>query len=86
MSCSPIDRLAQQIAELIVVRASGHLSDPQRRYPRWELNYATLERLLDQGVGGVILLRGSAVELQQRTEMLRRWSDQPLLLLSLIHI
>ena len=35
MSCSPIDRLAQQIAELIVVRASGHLSDPQRRYPRW---------------------------------------------------
>jgi beta-glucosidase len=41
MSCSPIDRLAQQIAELIVVRASGHLSDPQRRYPRWELNNAT---------------------------------------------
>ena len=80
MSCSPIDRLAQQIAELIVVRASGHLSDPQRRYPRWELNNATLERLLHQGVGGVILLGGSAVELQQRTEMLRRWSDQPLLL------
>ena len=80
MSCSPIDRLAQQIAELIVVRASGHLSDPQRRYPRWELNNSTLERLLHQGVGGVILLGGSAVELQQRTEMLRRWSDQPLLL------
>ena len=80
MSCSPIDRLAQQIAELIVVRASGHLSDPQRRYPRWELNNATLDRLLHQGVGGVILLGGSAVELQQRTEMLRRWSAQPLLL------
>jgi beta-glucosidase len=80
MSCSPIDRLAQKIAELIVVRASGHLSDPQRRYPRWELNNATLERLLHRGVGGVILLGGSAVELQQRTEMLRRWSAQPLLL------
>ena len=80
MSYSPTDRLEQQVAELIVVRASGHLADQQRRYPRWELNNANLERLLHQGVGGVILLGGSAVELQQRTEMLRRWSDQPLLL------
>ena len=80
MSYSPTDRLEQQVAELIVVRASGHLADQQRRYPRWELNNSTLERLLHQGVGGVILLGGSAVELQQRTEMLRRWSDQPLLL------
>ena len=80
MSYSPTDRLEQQVAELIVVRASGHLADQQRRYPRWELNNANLARLLHQGVGGVILLGGSAVELQQRTEMLRRWSDQPLLL------
>ena len=80
MSYSPTDRLGQQVAELIVVRASGHLCDQQRRYPRWELNNANLARLLHQGVGGVILLGGSAVELQQRTEMLRRWSDQPLLL------
>ena len=80
MSYSPTDRLEQQVAELIVVRASGHLCDQQRRYPRWELNNANLARLLHQGVGGVILLGGSAVELQQRTEMLRRWSDQPLLL------
>ena len=63
MSYSPTDRLGQQVAELIVVRASGHLADQQRRYPRWELNNANLARLLHQGVGGVILLGGSAVEL-----------------------
>ena len=80
MSYSPTDRLQRKVAELIVVRASGHLADQQRRYPRWELNNADLERLLQLGVGGVILLGGSAVELQQRTEMLERWSDQPLLL------
>ena len=80
MSTSPTDRLQRQVAELIVVRASGHLADQQRRYPRWELSNTDLQRLLQQGVGGVILLGGSAVELQQRTLMLRRWSDQPLLL------
>ena len=80
MSTSPTNRLQRQVAELIVVRASGHLADQQRRYPRWELSNTDLQRLLQQGVGGVILLGGSAVELQQRTEMLRRWSDHPLLL------
>ena len=80
MSYSPTDRLQRQVAELIVIRASGHLADQQRRYPRWELSNTDLQRLLQQGVGGVILLGGSAVELQQRTLMLRRWSDQPLLL------
>ena len=80
MSTSPTDRLQRQVAELIVIRASGHLADQQRRYPRWELSNTDLQRLLQQGVGGVILLGGSAVELQQRTLMLRRWSDQPLLL------
>ena len=80
MRSSPIDSFERQVAELIVVRASGHLADQQRRYPRWELNNTDLERLLHLGVGGVILLGGSAVELQQRTAMLRQWSDQPLLL------
>ena len=80
MSTSPTDRLHRRVAELIVIRASGHLADQQRRYPRWELSNTDLQRLLQQGVGGVILLGGSAVELQQRTLMLRRWSDQPLLL------
>ena len=66
-------------AELLVVRASGHLSDQQRRYPQWELNNAELQTLLKRGVGGVILLGGSAVELQQRTQQLQGWSEQRLL-------
>ena len=73
--------LRRLVAELLVVRGSGHLSDGQRRYPRWELDNATLRRLLAEGVGGVILLGGSAAELRQRTRQLRAWSDdRPLLI------
>ncbi len=79
MSSNPIDPLRRQIAELIVVRASGHLDDQQRRYPRWELPNSALRRLLHNGVGGVILLGGSATELQQRTRQLQSWASQPLL-------
>ena len=79
MQTNPADDLPRRVAELLVVRASGHLSDAQRRYPRWELDNSTLQRLLQQGVGGVILLGGSAVELQQRTQQLQTWSDQRLL-------
>ena len=61
------------------MRASGHLSDQQRRYPQWELPNSELQRLLRDGVGGVILLGGSAVELQQRTQQLQGWSQQQLL-------
>jgi beta-glucosidase len=68
------------VAELLVVRCSGHLGDGQRRYPRWELDNGTLRRLLAEGVGGVILLGGSAAELQQRLRQLRAWAAQPLLL------
>ena len=70
----------QRVAPLLVVRASGHLSDGQRRYPRWELTNAELQRLLAEGVGGVILLGASAAELGQRTRQLASWSEQPLLL------
>ena len=72
--------LRQRVAQLLVVRASGHLSDGQRRYPRWELANAELQRLLAEGVGGVILLGASAAELGQRTGQLASWSEQPLLL------
>ena len=75
----PPDVLRRQVAELLVVRASGHRDDLQRRYPRWELGNADLQRLLSDGVGGVILLGGSATELQQRTRELQSWSDHPLL-------
>lgn len=70
----------QRVAPLLVVRASGHLSDGQRRYPRWELANAELQRLLAAGVGGVILLGASAAELGQRTRQLASWSAEPLLL------
>ena len=81
MNSSPTEaELRRQVAELLVVRASGHLEDRQRRYPRWELTNAELQRLLEQGIGGVILLGGSAAELQRRTQLLQRWATQPLLL------
>ena len=72
--------LRQQVASLLVVRASGHASDGQRRYPRWELPNADLRRLLHSGVGGVILLGGSAQELALRCRQLQAWAGQPLLL------
>ncbi len=72
--------LRRRVAQLLVVRGSGHWSDGQRRYPRWELPSAELQRLLDAGVGGVILLGGSAAELRLRTDQLRRWAEGPLLL------
>jgi beta-glucosidase len=72
--------LRRLIASLVVVRASGHLADHQRRYPQWELANAELQELLAMGVGGVILLGGSATELALRTRQLQTWADQPLLL------
>jgi len=72
--------LRRRVAQLLVVRASGYLSDGQRRYPRWELTNGELQRLLAEGVGGVILLGASAAELGQRTRQLASWSDEPLLL------
>ncbi|MEB3304987.1 MAG: glycoside hydrolase family 3 N-terminal domain-containing protein [Cyanobacteriota bacterium] len=74
------DALRRRVASLLVVRASGHLADGQRRYPRWEQQNATLQALLAEGVGGVILLGGSAAELRLRTRQLHSWSPQPLLL------
>jgi beta-glucosidase len=68
------------LAALLVVRASGHLADDQRRYPRWELANAELRRLLADGVGGVILLGGSAAEVRLRTRQLLAWAGAPLLL------
>ena len=75
----PAQELRRAVANLVVVRASGHLTDPQRRYPRWELPNATLRRLLAEGVGGVILLGGSTAEVRLRTRQLASWSGQPLL-------
>lgn len=69
------------IASLLVVRASGHLGDDQRRYPQWETTNSELKRLLEAGVGGVILLGAGAAELRLRTDQLRLWAGgAPLLL------
>jgi beta-glucosidase len=72
--------LGRLIHALLVVRTSGRLADHQRGYPHWELANAPLRRLLEAGLGGVILLGGSAAELALRCAQLRRWADQPLLL------
>ncbi|MFM9110629.1 MAG: hypothetical protein ACKOPN_08605, partial [Prochlorococcaceae cyanobacterium] len=40
----PAAELRRRVAALLVVRASGHLADGQRRYPRWELDNASLLR------------------------------------------
>ena len=71
--------LRRLIASLLVVRASGFLADHQRRYPRWELANAELRALLAQGVGGVILLGGSAAEVALRCQQLRQWAADGLL-------
>lgn len=73
--------LPQQVAQLLVVRASGHLFDQQIQYPAWEPTAATLRHWIqDLGVGGVILLGGSAAELALRTQQLQQWARIPLLL------
>lgn len=72
--------LSEQIAQMIVVRASGHLFDHQIQYPVWEPAAAKLEHLIKLGVGGVILLGGSAVEVAARTEQLQAWATIPLLI------
>ena len=76
----PQQSLDRTVAALLVVRASGHPADGQRRYPRWELDNASLRRLLQRGVGGVILLGGSAGEVRLRTRQLGAWASEPLLL------
>lgn len=73
--------LERQVAQLFVVRASGHLFDHQIRYPQWEADRATLQHWVqDLGVGGVIFLGGSAAELARRCQQLQDWAEMPLLL------
>ena len=50
--------LRQLVPELLVIRDSGYLEDSQRQYPKWELSNKDLQRVLEEGVGGVILVGG----------------------------
>ena len=80
MSSKDSESLRRQVAQLIVVRASGYAFDRQRRYPEWELSNSELHRLLGEGIGGVILLGGSCTEILHRCRTLQSWAKQPLLL------
>ncbi|HBY81522.1 MAG TPA: beta-glucosidase [Cyanobacteria bacterium UBA11148] len=69
------------VAQMIVVRASGYLFDHQIQYPQWEPPSQKLQYWLqDLGVGGVILLGGSAGELAIRCQQLQEWASIPLLI------
>jgi len=73
--------LAQQVAQMVVVRASGHLFDHQIAYPAWEPTASTLQHWIQNlGVGGVLLLGGSAGEIAWRSRQLQAWAPIPLLL------
>ena len=73
--------LAAQVAQMLVVRASGYLFDHQIRYPDWEPPAHTLQYWVETlGVGGVILLGGSAGEVLLRTHQLQDWATIPLLM------
>ncbi|MGB0564516.1 MAG: glycoside hydrolase family 3 N-terminal domain-containing protein [Spirulinaceae cyanobacterium] len=80
-STLPSWTLRQQIAQMIVVRTSGHYFEGQIRYPQWEANAAQLQHWLgDLNVGGVILLGGTAAEVRLRTAQLQAWAQTPLLI------
>jgi len=66
---------------MFVVRASGYLFDHQIRYREWEPTASKLRYYLEKlGVGGVILVGGSAAELAVRSHQLQSWAKFPLLL------
>jgi beta-glucosidase len=73
--------LKEKIGQMVVVRASGYLSDRQIRYPAWEAPNAKLRQWLETlNIGGVILLGGSAAEIALRTQQLQSWAAFPLLI------
>lgn len=70
--------LEEQVAQMMVVRTTGHLFDHEVEYPQWEARNEDLKRLLALGVGGIILLGGSAAEVGVRTQQLQSWAKYPL--------
>ncbi|WP_293133936.1 glycoside hydrolase family 3 N-terminal domain-containing protein [Microcoleus sp. bin38.metabat.b11b12b14.051] len=73
--------LPELVAQMFVVRASGYLFDHQIRYRTWEPTADKLRYYLEKlGVGGVILVGGSAAELAVRSHQLQNAAKFPLLL------
>jgi beta-glucosidase len=74
-------RLIEQVSQMVVVRACGMLYDHQIQYPQWELSSDKLQTLIGEyGVGGVILLGGSAAEIALKTQQMQSWAEVPLLI------
>jgi beta-glucosidase len=73
--------LEEQVAQMVVVQASGYLFDHQIQYPAWEPPARQLQYWLQElGIGGVILLGGSAGELALRSQQLQDWAKIPLII------
>ncbi len=72
--------LAEQVAQMVVVRTCGYLFDHQIPYPEWEATTATMQHLVKLGIGGVIFLGGSAAELALRSQQMQNWAEIPLLI------
>ena len=71
--------LQQQVAQTIVVRASGHLLDSQAGYPQWEWPREKLQPLIqDVGVGGVLLFGGTVADVALRVQQMQDWASIPL--------
>ncbi|NHC36370.1 glycoside hydrolase family 3 protein [Scytonema millei] len=72
--------LTELVAQMLAIRASGYLFDHQILYPSWEPTTDKLKRLVELGVGGAILLGGSAAEIALKTQQLQSWAKIPLLI------
>lgn len=70
--------LEEQVAQMMVVRTTGHLFDHEVEYPQWEATNEQMRRYLSLGIGGVILLGGSAAEVGVRTQELQAIAKYPL--------
>jgi beta-glucosidase len=68
------------VAQLMVIRTTGFLFDHQLQYPQWEADLARLQGLIERGVGGVILLGGSAAEVALKNQQMQAWSEILLLI------
>jgi beta-glucosidase len=69
------------VAQMVTIRASGYLYDHQIQYPQWESPNDALQKLLGEyGVGGAILVGGSAPEIFLRSQQLQTWARVPLLI------
>ncbi len=80
MNINNLKDLRNKVAELFVIRASSFGLDELRKYPQWELTNKDLKRLLEQGVGGVILHGGSIQDVKNRSKQLQSWSNKKILL------